>query len=203
MVNVYCDMSLPGGGWTVILKRKTLDGPQENFTRKWNDYVKGFGKFNEEFILGLELIHHMTENNNMELFIGLQSHDTVWRDKTNCDVYKFAKYSSFSIATASANYKLSIGGYDKSSTAGDSLAEHHNDIEFSTYDRDNDGHGDENCAHRYRGGWWYHDCHVSQLTGVYRKKGSKSDDGIVWDSWLGKNYSLKSAIMAIRPKDRV
>lgn len=35
-------------------------------------------------------------------------------------------------------YELQIGGYNKSSTGGDSM-EYHNGMDFSTYDEDNDG----------------------------------------------------------------
>ena len=68
-------MSLPGGGWTVILRRKQVKSPdatQINFTRSWNEYVRGFGDFSSEFFLGLEDIRSLTEKGDMELFIGLQ-----------------------------------------------------------------------------------------------------------------------------------
>ncbi len=202
-------MSLPGGGWTVIIKRKHLEGQQINFTRKWNDYVRGFGEFNKEFMMGLELMHHIThhdKDSKMELFIGMQKHDAVvYRVGADpCDVYRYARYSKFSIGDFSKNYKLHIGGYDSRSTAGDSLTEHNNQP-FSTIDRDNDS-TETHCAEKHRGGWWYHNCRRSQLTGVWTDSPSESIDGIIWSSWHTdhdaiSDYSLKSVVMAIRPAD--
>ena len=202
-IKVYCDMSLPGGGWTVILRRKEVkseDATQINFTRSWDEYVRGFGDFSSEFFLGLEDIRSLTEKGDMELFIGLQSHELPFHPLTKCDVYKFARYDNFKVDTQKSNYQLFISGYKSKSTAEDSLLSH-NMRPFSTYDRDNDSHG-EHCAQTYGSGWWYHDCFDSQLTGKWRKGGKDEDktDGIVWEEWTGDTYSLKTAIMAIRSK---
>ena len=47
----------------------------------------------------------------------------------------YAVYDTFSVGDASSNYELTIGTY--SGTAGDSLS-YHNNMTFSTKDRDND-----------------------------------------------------------------
>lgn len=71
-------------------------------------------------------------------------------------------------------------------------------MEFSTFDNDNDRWKGTNCAILRDGAWWYNICIKSNLNGLYL--GGKTDifgDGIVWTSWHGKKYSLKSTKMMI------
>lgn len=54
---------------------------------------------------------------------------------------------------------------------------------------------------RHRGGWWYKDCHRSNLNG-YQHVGHYSSsywDGIVWAGWRGGKYSMRRTSMMIRP----
>ena len=72
---------------------------------------------------------------------------------------------------------------------------------FSTKDSDNDviiG----NCAVLFKGAWWYKTCHASNLNGLYHYGNHTSyADGIIWKSWKGFRYSLKSTSMKIRPRE--
>lgn len=192
---VFCDMKLQGGGWTVILRR--VNG-LENFNRTWETYSSGFGYFGGDFFLGLERMRLLTEMGNMELHVGLQHHNPFPLE----NIYKKARYSHFQVGSSVSHYKLTISGYDKdNSTAGDSLSEHSGQS-FSTYDEDHDTHSSLTCSQRYSGGWWFHDCLDSNLSGKYYTSSSSPDkqsDGIVWKSWTGEQYSLKTAVMAIRP----
>ncbi|XP_062606909.1 microfibril-associated glycoprotein 4-like [Saccostrea cucullata] len=49
-VNVQCDMTTKGGGWTIIQKR--VDGSTD-FSRTWNKYKEGFGSVNSSYWLGI------------------------------------------------------------------------------------------------------------------------------------------------------
>ncbi|KAL3224077.1 hypothetical protein MRX96_026770 [Rhipicephalus microplus] len=75
---------------------------------------------------------------------------------------------------------------------------------FSTFDKDNDVAPSENCALRYRGGWWYKNCHLANLDGLYLNGQHDSfAHGIEW-SLRGYparlyHYSFPSVIMMIRP----
>lgn len=98
-------------------------------------------------------------------------------------------------------YPLRIGSY--SGDAGDSLRRHDN-MAFSTKDNDNDT-WHKNCADEYNGGWWYANCHDSQLNGL--NFGSNAvvpfAQGIVWRLFTPYSstdqHSLKQDYMAIRP----
>nr|XP_039252673.1 ficolin-1-like [Styela clava] len=188
-MEVYCDLTTHGGGWTVFQRR--VDGSL-NFNRNWLDYVAGFGNLQHEFWLGLEKLHRLTYEGNFELRIDLE--DGEGRKG-------YASYTIFSIGDASTKYRLNVGGYY--GTAGDSLS-YHNGLKFSTPDQDNDIHS-SNCAAGHRGAWWYHSCHISNLNGEYAAPVGKyitkgNAYGIEWHRWNNAYYySMKSVEMKFRP----
>ncbi|XP_041050398.1 fibrinogen C domain-containing protein 1 [Carcharodon carcharias] len=188
---VSCDMTLAGGGWTVFQRRK--DG-SVNFFQGWDAYKNGFGKITGEHWLGLKRIHALTTQSQYELRIEME-------DFENSTAY--AQYGMFGIGLFSVDperdgYPLTVAEY--SGTAGDSLLKH-SGMRFTTKDRDND-HSENNCATFYRGAWWYHNCHTSNLNGQYLKGHHTSyADGIEWSSWTGWQYSLKFIEMKIRPRN--
>ena len=84
--------------------------------------------------------------------------------------------------------------------AGDSLT-YHNDMKFSTNDKDNDEYQNNNCAKIYESAWWYNRCNSSNLNGRYSQT-SQVDHGhgIQWRKWKGYKYSLKRSEMKTRPR---
>ncbi len=50
-----------------------------------------------------------------------------------------------------------------------------NGMKFSTFDRDNDRLEKENCASKYRAGWWHNNCYESLLTGVHGERKMKNN----------------------------
>ena len=95
---VYCDMKTDGGGWTVFHKR--FDG-FVGFYRGWDEYKNGFGDVNEEYWLGNEKIHQLTE-------IPSQLRVEI---KTQSSGNKYAKYSNFTVTNEASNYTLFVGFY--------------------------------------------------------------------------------------------
>ena len=180
--NVYCDMHTDGGGWTVFQRRQ--DGSVD-FYREWNDYKAGFGQLTAEFWLGNDKIHRLTASRPSSLRVELE-------DWSGGKVY--AKYGKFNIGDEKALYRIKVGSY--SGTAGDSLSLHNN-MAFSTKDRDNDIASSNNCAVDYTGAWWYQSCHHSNLNGQYL--GDKSDyRGARWYHFRD-SLSLKFTEMKLRP----
>lgn len=151
-----CDMFLLGGGWIVIQRRATGN---VNFFRDWEDYKTGFGEFDGDFWLGNEKLHAMTSTGNYELRVELE-----YKGER-----RYAHYQTFAVGDEASNYKLTVMDYD--GNAGDSLGRH-DSIPFSTKDRDNDLSRARNCATKYYGGWWYINCHDSNLNGEWNAGGS-------------------------------
>ena len=179
--NVYCDMHTDGGGWTVFQRRQ--DGSVD-FYRRWNDYKAGFGQLTAEFWLGNDKIHRLTASRPSSLRVELED----WSGGK-----AYAKYGKFNIGDEQAQYQLEVGSY--SGTAGDSLT-YHNNMAFTTKDRDNDKDR-RNCAAHYTGAWWYFNCHNSILNGQYL--GNKWDEhGAWWYNFRGY-LSVKFTEMKLRP----
>ncbi|XP_068445672.1 fibrinogen-like protein 1 [Clinocottus analis] len=197
-VRVYCDMS-DGGGWIVFQRR--IDGT-EKFNRSWAEYKDGFGDMDAEFWLGNDNLHYITAQGNYSLRINLGDFDG----------YKgYAEYKNFKVANEEDHYRLTFGAYV--GTVGDALSGRyqfgvsewasHQDVRFSTYDQDNDNHKG-NCAQEDKGGWWFNKCHSAHLNGLYYPNGfynALTDDGVVWYTWRGWWYSLKTSAMKLRPTD--
>ena len=185
--DVYCDMDTDGGGWTVFQRRQ--DG-SEDFYRNWVNYTNGFGNLSNEFWLGLEYIHRLTNESDSELRIDLED----WSGNK-----RYAQYVSFQVRDASTKYTLEVSGY--TGNAGDSLTggrQNHNRKPFSTYDCDNDDDS-RNCAVTYKGAWWYDACHMSNLNGLYHRGSNTTfGEGVNWYTWKGHHYSLKFTEMKIR-----
>ncbi|CAM5163388.1 unnamed protein product [Eretmochelys imbricata] len=184
-MTVLCDMDTDGGGWIVFQRR--VDGSMD-FYRDWNSYKRGFGSRMSEFWLGNDNIHLLTSLGPNELRVDLRDFGTN---------YQFALFSSFKITGENEKYKLILGDF-VNGTAGDSLTEH-NGMMFTTYDHDNDL-SVLNCAEAFKGSWWYKDCHVSNLNGLYLSGAHENyGAGVNWSTGKGHQYSYWLSEMKIRP----
>ncbi|OWF36391.1 fibrinogen C domain-containing protein 1-B-like [Mizuhopecten yessoensis] len=181
---VYCDMTSDGGGWLTFQRR--MDG-SEQFKRKWQEYMFGFGDPAKEFWIGNEFLHAIVSQGWYELRIDMEDFNGEKR---------YATYKLFRISNGASRYRLSVAGY--SGDAGDSM-EVHNGMMFSTFDLDNDG-APGNCAESFKGGFWYNNCHNANPNGVYLEGEHETlADGVNWHSWRGYKYSMKYIDMKIRP----
>ncbi len=179
---VYCDMRTDGGGWTVFQRRQ--DGSVD-FYRGWNDYKAGFGQLTAEFWLGNDKIHRLTASRPSSLRVELED----WSGGK-----AYAKYGKFNIGDEQAQYRLEVGSY--SGTAGDSLA-YHNNMAFSTKDKDKDGWGYYCAVTNSKGAWWYNSCHQSNLNGQYLGE-QNYVRGATWQHFRS-SLSLKFTEMKLRP----
>ena len=178
----YCDTSNGGGGWLVVQRRQ--DGSVD-FNRTWLEYEDGFGKLIGEFWYGLRALHCLTGQGGWEMRM-----DIKLANGTNI----FLQYEQFKVASAKDKYKLTVGGFQGTTT--DPMA-YHNGMYFTTRDRDNDPWSGGNCAinnygyNKPTGGWWYNHCKHIQINALY-----KHTNGILLN---GKWHSLPFIEMKIRP----
>ena len=159
-IQVLCDTETEGGGWVIIQRRTSRD---LNFTRGWDDYVAGFGNKTGDHWLGLQAIHSLCPPSKpCGLRVDMDDKDTPGRTW-------WAEYTSFSVLELAADFRLSLSGYNTSSTAGDAMLIdvdrfRNNNMAFTTYDRHNDMDGEGyNCTHTSSGGWWYNGCGNARL----------------------------------------
>jgi len=180
-MQVYCDQETDGGGWIVFQSRKNgnLD-----FYRNFESYVKGFGNYLDEFWLGLEKIHELTQFGNYTMRVDLEDFDNV---------KKYQLYNDFSIGQGTT-YVLKF-----STSSGDAGQPLPKDQAFSAKDVDQDTYG-SNCAVAFKGAWWYTNCHGSNLNGLYLKgETDQYATGMVWKPFRGHHYALKISQMKFRP----
>ncbi|XP_014890393.1 tenascin-N isoform X6 [Poecilia latipinna] len=180
-IQVYCDMTTDGGGWLVLQRRNTgnLD-----FMRRWRQYIAGFGNLTEEFWIGLDKIHELTNTPTqyeIRFDLGLGS------DRA------YAVYDNFKIAPVRQRFKLTIGKYR--GTAGDAMT-YHQGRPWTTMDSDNDL-ALTNCARTHKGAWWYANCHLANLNGKWGDNAHSV--GVNWEPWKGHLTSLDFTEMKIRP----
>ncbi|XP_049548182.1 fibrinogen-like protein A [Anopheles darlingi] len=150
---VYCEQNAFDGGWIVFQYR--FDGSLD-FYRGWNEFRDGFGDLRQEFWLGLEKVHQITNGRKHELMVELKDFEGT---------YAYARYDAFEIGNESDQYDLKLLG-NHSGTAGNAML-YNNGAKFSTKDRDNDEWSRIHCAQRYEGAWWHWDCTSTNLNGRY------------------------------------
>uniref|UniRef100_A0A8C6TXT6 Fibrinogen C-terminal domain-containing protein n=1 Tax=Neogobius melanostomus TaxID=47308 RepID=A0A8C6TXT6_9GOBI len=142
------------------------------------------------FFTGLEFIHRITARRPQELLVEMEDFEG---NKAS------ARYSSFSVGGECDGYKLTVSGFTDGG-AGDSLRDHNN-MKFSTFDKDQDTSASTSCAKKYLGAFWYSNCHDANPNGVYRWGADNSIHavGVEWETFKGNDYSLKSISFKTRP----
>jgi len=194
--DVYCDMETDGGGWTTIHRRTAEHEFEYNFNVSYYTYGVGFGKPGADYNywMGLNAMQILANSSNKNYTLRVELQDCTPRKVTE-------EYQNFWLGDDSTKYTLHLKSGSASGTAGDALTVNnkytgHNNMPFSTPDRDNDN----KCASQYNSGWWFNDCFDANLNGVYYPSctaGSQTD-GVVWLPFKNAKYSLARAEMKIR-----
>lgn len=122
-----------------------------------------------------------------------------------------SRYSEFSyvrVSDEADSYRILAGNY--SGNGGDPFhTQRYSDrmqgMRFSTFDRDNDLDHDGNCAMTFTSGWWFNNCFIGNLNGVWYGNSTyiaRSSNGIIWDLWTEhpRGYSLKYVEIKLRPE---
>ncbi|XP_010140047.1 PREDICTED: fibrinogen-like protein A, partial [Buceros rhinoceros silvestris] len=144
---VYCEMNVGGGGWTVIQRNRR--STEITWAESWSTYKHGFGNVLTDYWLGTEYIHQISQQKVYRVRF------VIWDAANNSH---FADYNLFSVDDESHGYRLRLGAH--SGTAEDAMDSDnprkvHNNMKFSTKDRDQDTYSG-NCASRSGGGGCNH-----------------------------------------------
>lgn len=187
------------GGWLLVQQRES---GELSFNRSWAEYRDGFGSVNAsgkgEFWIGNQNLHLLTSQGETMLRVELED----WEG-----VVTTAEYI-VQIDSEVGGYRLHVSQY--AGNAGDALVMgksaqradlSSNGMRFSTFDRDQD-RSEQSCAEIYGGGWWYNNCQAANLNGVYYQgvydSPNSVPNGVLWPTFKGRNYSLKTTRMFIR-----
>lgn len=194
---VYCEMEVDGGGWTLLQRRK--DG-EEKFDRNWDDFAKGFGNVNKDFWLGNTAIHLLTSaDEEMELRL----------DMGLCNGEKFViKYKKFKVGPAESQFQLvnveepKYPGMGQWRYVGETEGLIYNKgWEFTTATDSSP----DNCVRQMGGGgWWYNACGTFvNLNGKFGCDQSYPQGNFIFFSSIRQKRSIKTVAMMIKPIDNL
>ncbi|XP_059139805.1 angiopoietin-related protein 7-like [Physella acuta] len=175
-----CDTKTEGGGWILIQRR--IRGT-ENFQRTWNEYKNGFGELSEDFWLGNDWLSKLT----------LMGYNVLRFDMTYQGISYFAEYRNLKVENEENFYRISFSTYR--GNASDQF-HHHNDMKFTTKDKDNDEESKHNCSDERKGGWWYKACQWVNVNALWRSEGEFT--GVYWETVTPNEGSLDTIEIKIR-----
>ena len=192
-IEVYCEMEIAGGGWTVFQKR--FDGSISFHDKTWVQFKNGFGNKDGEHWLSNDILHKMTAFENQELIVRGVDFDGNIQE---------CKHDSFTIDNESNKYRIeytpakitkgtAVKGCVFHPAAKNSAYGH----KFSTADQDNDSSETLDCANRFQTAWWLATCFTSNLNGPFpqQKDTVSRSIGIVWND---PDTNMKSTVMMMR-----
>ena len=105
--------------------------------------------------------------------------------------FEHAHYKVFTVHDATTAYRMNLDTFGYDGTVAEKLS-HHDNMKFSTFDRDNDAHS-TNCCERYGGGgFWYNSCYNYNPNGLY---GVKSESGVAAN---GGHMHVKNMVIKVK-----
>lgn len=139
----FCDMKTDGGGWTVVMRRSTLD-----FDRYYHDYEDGFGNLDGEFWYGLRLLRYFTSRIPYEMRLDM------FANINDTESTSHATYGTFQVE--GDNYTLMLGNFTGSDPSlSDNLMHFNNEPFVARQEKQELGERDHRCIDNFKGGWWY------------------------------------------------
>ena len=177
VINVYCDQTTDGGGWTVVQRRSRPY--KENFERTWVEYRVGFGDLSKEFWLGNDNLHRIASSDSI---LRIELHRTNGQKG-------YAKYGGFRVADETEKYRCDMSSYEGNIGNGFYGKTNPNlntrGMKFGTPDQDNDNYSGKCFPY---GGWWANQC---------GEVNPNAKGGPFWHPWAS-NSNLKFSEMKVR-----
>uniref|UniRef100_A0A914X702 Fibrinogen C-terminal domain-containing protein n=1 Tax=Plectus sambesii TaxID=2011161 RepID=A0A914X702_9BILA len=177
-IDVYCDMTTDGGGWTVIQRR--IDDNLSFYDKLWNDYKVGFNNgLENNFWLGNDIIHVLT-NKNSNVAVRVD----IWGDRnpnsTNPNGSWSEMHNGIIIDDEAHFYRLHLLS-GKAATYEDDNLSLSSGLNFSTVDAIH-GPSPSCYSSAYQsGGWWLYGCSDGDLNGKYVPPKWGTGYGFSWD----------------------
>ena len=168
-----------------MLIQQNVNG-SDAFNRSWAEFKVGFNDTRGNCWLGNDLLSQLTQNGVYKLRFDLQERNGSWY---------WAEYGSFAVLSEAHNYKMLISWH--SGNASDAFY-YHDEMMFTTYDRDNDlwsnSSLNHNCALLNGGGFWYKDCTWASVN-TLRGRGFRWYTPWDFDPWSQPTFNLQSTRM--------
>uniref|UniRef100_A0A1I8FY48 Fibrinogen C-terminal domain-containing protein n=1 Tax=Macrostomum lignano TaxID=282301 RepID=A0A1I8FY48_9PLAT len=146
--------------WIVFQRR--VDGSL-SFAQNWDSYVKGFGNPSSNYWMGLDRLSEMTKTGEKN------GYALTSRCRLRIEVQSFsgrkyrAEFRMFQVLGPEQQYRLRVG----LQVGVGQRVSGHNEMRFSTFDRDHDT-WKHSCSRKFGyGGWWFNRCHSVNLNGAY------------------------------------
>ncbi|XP_066027298.1 fibrinogen-like protein A [Pocillopora verrucosa] len=172
VINVYCDQTTDGGGWTVVQRRSRPY--EQSFGRTWVEYRVGFGDLSKEFWFGNDNLHRIASSSSI---LRIELHRTNGQKG-------YAKYGGFRVANETEKYRCDMTSYEGNIGNGfygnTDPKLNIRGMKFGTPDQDNDNHPGK-CFPS--GAWWANQCGEVNLNGKY------GPDWGPWASYPDLNFS--------------
>ena len=172
VINVYCDQTTDGGGWTVVQRRSRPY--KQSFERTWVEYRVGFGDLSKEFWFGNDNLHRIASSDSI---LRIDLHRTNGQKG-------YAKYGGFRVADETEKYRCDMSSYEGNIGNGfygnTDPKLNIRGMKFGTPDQDNDNHPGK-CFPS--GAWWANQCGEVNLNGKY------GPDWGPWASYPDLNFS--------------
>ena len=106
--------------------------------------------------------------------------------------FEYAHYQAFTVHDVTTAYRMNVDTFGYQGTLREQLSNHDN-MKFSTFDRDNDKNRD-NCCHIYDGGGWWWNNNFNP-NGVYGKQAS---GGMAY--YDGGEIPVKTFLMKVKQR---
>lgn len=167
LIDVYCEITRSRSRALILASSGFGD-----FNRSWDQYVTGFGDTYDNIWLGLRNIYLLNQAGYNRLFI------QVYFGDTSAVTYS-RRYDKFHLMNSSDSYKFTFHKTRVTKGPNEALLgclSPLQNTDVSTWDMDNDGDLNKNCASLRGAGWWYSDCDASCILPGYAS--AKSANGL-------------------------